>query len=59
MSEIQAVIYHDQRVKDLEKQLKKAKIDQQHAQRIAWHKVDEHAAALKHQERPQKKRRTI
>jgi hypothetical protein len=73
--ELQSVAYHDQRVKDLEKQLKKAKADQQHAQRIAWHKVqvehhmqqyeyhtrkiDEHAAALKHQERPQKKRRTI
>lgn len=74
-SELQAVVYHDQRVKDLEKQLKEAKVDQQHAQRMAWHKgqaehhmqlyeyhtrkVDEHAAALKYQERPQKKRRTI
>ncbi|KAM0186383.1 hypothetical protein ACHAPI_011679 [Fusarium lateritium] len=72
---LQTVAYYDQRVKDLEKQLREAKADQQHAQRIAWHKgqaehhmqqyehhsrkVRELRAAMNHQERPQKKRRTV
>ncbi|KIL95784.1 hypothetical protein FAVG1_00522 [Fusarium avenaceum] len=71
----QAAVYHERRVKDLEKQLEKAKADQQHAQRIAWHndqakhhmqqyehhtrKINEHAAALQDQERPQKKQRKV
>lgn len=36
--EPQAVVYYDQLVRDLEKQLDEAKANQQHAQRIAWHK---------------------
>lgn len=75
LPELQAAVYHERRVKDLEKQLEKARADQQHAQRIAWHKdqakhhmqqyehhtrkIDEHAAALQDQERPQKKQRKV